>query len=68
MWKRAANYLIEVVIMGEDRWPNKCLREEVRGIMNGNLSKWGKKLKQAWESVGEGEIWGLIWEGEGSRD
>ncbi|CAG5075581.1 Protein of unknown function [Cotesia congregata] len=31
--------------MGEDRWPKICLREEMRGILNRQPSKWGEKIK-----------------------
>lgn len=39
------------------------MKEEVRGIINRNPSKWGVELKKAMESVGEGRIWGDILEG-----
>ena len=63
LWKRAANYLVEVVEMNNDRWPKKCLREEIRGILNRNPSKWGKQLMNAMDEVGEGGIWNCISKG-----
>ena len=63
MWKRAANYLVEIMRMPDERWPKKCLREEARGILNGNPTKWGKEMEKAMKEVGEGAIWEIIREG-----
>ncbi|CAD6234564.1 GSCOCG00001987001-RA-CDS [Cotesia congregata] len=42
---RLWRYIINIVRMGEDRWPKICLREEMRGILNRQPSKWGEKIK-----------------------
>ena len=47
--------------MTEESWPKKYLREEARGILNENPTKWGKK--KAMEEVGEGGEWEIIREG-----
>lgn len=60
---RAANYLIEIFIMTDERWPKICLREEIRGLKNRNPSPWGAELQKALKLVGVGETINLIWEG-----
>lgn len=52
--KRASSYILEVINMGRERWPNICLREELRGVINGNPSVWGKELREAFQEVGDG--------------
>lgn len=64
IWKRAAKYLREVMEMGDERWPKKCLKEEVRGIINGNPTKWGAELTKAMNDIGEGDIWQGIRNGD----
>ena len=59
-WERAARYVNEVMKMNDGRWPEKCLKEEIRGIINGDTTKWGKYLKQAMEGVGKGTIGNII--------
>lgn len=58
--RRAGNYLLEILKMDGNRWPNICLKEEIRNISNGNASKWGEDLKDAMAEVGEGRIWNLM--------
>lgn len=57
--RRAGNYLLEILKMGEERWPRICLMEEIRNIKNGYPSEWGRKLEKAFREVGDGE--GLTW-------
>ncbi|XP_028982071.1 uncharacterized protein LOC114841315 [Diachasma alloeum] len=42
--RRAAAFLIKLSRMEESRWPRKCLKEELRGIKNGQPSSWGKEV------------------------
>ena len=35
MRRRASKYILEVCEMKEGRWPKICLKEELRGISNG---------------------------------
>ena len=39
--RRAGAYIVGVLKMKEGRWPKVCLNEEIRGIINGNPSRWG---------------------------
>lgn len=48
--------------MEEDRWPRKCMREEVRSIKNGNPTKWGKEMQKALNKTGDNMIIEWIWE------
>ena len=64
LWERAARYIKEVMEMDDNRWPKKCLKIEIRGIINGDPSKWGKELKQVMEGVREGAIWNIIRNGD----
>ena len=59
--RRAASYIVKILEMEEERWPKICLREEIRGILNGQASDWGKDLEQAWNEVGDGQIAKMIW-------
>lgn len=38
--------------MEEERWPKTVLREEMRGTLNKNPSKWGKSVQAALEQMG----------------
>ena len=51
--ERAIKYLLEILDMGEHRWPKICMMEELRGLRNGNPSKWGKNLKETLRNVGD---------------
>ena len=37
--------------------PKICLKEEIRGILYQNPTKWGKEFKKAMDEVREGGIW-----------
>ena len=39
--------------MKERRWPKVCLKEEIRGIINGNLLRWGVEYRDAMRGVGD---------------
>lgn len=58
---RAGKYLFEILRMDSHRWPKICLREEIRGLINNNPTKWGKTLKKAFSDVGDGETISMIW-------
>ncbi|XP_033218123.1 uncharacterized protein LOC117173592 [Belonocnema kinseyi] len=36
--RRAGSYLLEIMDIGEERWPKACLLEEIRGLENNNPS------------------------------
>lgn len=42
----ALRHMIDVVKMGAERWLKICLREEITGILNGNATRWGKKMEK----------------------
>ena len=54
--ERASRYVLNILGMGDERWPKICLREELRGLGNQEPSRWGKEMKDAWEEAGSGEI------------
>ncbi|CAD6235813.1 GSCOCG00007994001-RA-CDS [Cotesia congregata] len=62
--ERAARYVKDVLAMEEDRWPKIALREEMRGILNRNPAKWGRKLHAAIKEMGCEEIAGMIYNKE----
>lgn len=45
--ERVWRYIIEMTRMEDTRWPKICLREEMRGILNGNPTKWGKTIEES---------------------
>lgn len=51
----AASYLVSILAMSDERWPEICLREEVRSIINTNPTKWAKEFSSALASVGDDE-------------
>lgn len=51
----AGAYLRDILGIDERRCPQICLREEIRGIINGKPSKWGCDLAGAMREVGDGE-------------
>ncbi|CAG5075558.1 Protein of unknown function [Cotesia congregata] len=59
--KRASRYLVDILRMEDSRWPKLCLREEVRNIMNGKPSKWGKAVVQTLELMECEDVLELIW-------
>ena len=50
LWKRA------VMKRNDSRWPKKCLKKEIREIINADTTKSGKELKATMEGVSEGAI------------
>ena len=54
--------------MKEDRWPKVCLREEIRGIVNGNPSQSRREFKQALEKVGNDRIVDAMWKESKRRE
>ena len=49
--------------MGDSRWPQICMREDVREILNNNKSKWGEELeKLAFKELGKSELIQGIWD------
>lgn len=59
--KRASRYLVDILRMEDSRWPKLCLREEVRNIMNGKPSKWGKAVVHTLELMECEDVLELIW-------
>ncbi|XP_074115712.1 uncharacterized protein LOC141538233 [Cotesia typhae] len=60
--KRACMYLLDIMRMEDKRWPKVCLREECRGILNGEPSKWGKAVVMALEEMKCSDVIRMIWE------
>ena len=54
--RRAEDYIIQVLRIKEGRWPQICLREEVRRMLNTNLLKWGAEFMKAMREVRDGRI------------
>lgn len=52
--KRAGRYILRILKMKGTRWPRICLCEELRGINNGNPSKWGERLEQVLHEARDG--------------
>ena len=71
MRRRTNKYILEVCEMKEGRWPKICLKEELRGIINGQPSQWGAKVKEAIEEVGSGTLMDLMYDfirGKGNNE
>ena len=69
--RRANKYILEVCEMKEGRWPKIRLKEELRGISNGQPSQWGAKFKEAIEEVGSGTVMDLMYDfirGKGNNE
>lgn len=65
---RAGRYILDILALEKDRWPVICLREEVRGILNGNPSRWGKELNRGLEDLEAQSILRAIWKNENIDD
>ncbi|KAK0079748.1 hypothetical protein PV326_008572 [Microctonus aethiopoides] len=50
--------------MDKERWPKICLREEMRGIMNGKATKWGKSMREGIEGSKNRGLCEAIWSGQ----
>ena len=57
-----------ILEMTDNRWTKICLRQEVRGILINNKSKWGEELEKGVRDVGECEIIRGIWDYKGDND
>lgn len=53
---RAVDYVARILNMEDERWPKICLKEEIRGLGNGEPTIWGSELKKTWEEAGKGEM------------
>lgn len=60
-FKRSINFIIKVLKLNENRWAHKCLREEIRGIKNGEPTQWGRRIQEALREFGDGQIINMIW-------
>lgn len=65
--ERAIRYLKECIGMDEERWPRIVVKEEMRGILNGNPSRWGKAVKKTLKEMGCEETVGMIYRNEESE-
>lgn len=63
--KRAGSYIGQIVKIIEESWPRVCLREEVRRILNGHPSRWGREFKKALAEVGDSRVLNAVWENAG---
>lgn len=61
---RACKYLLEIIKMGEDRWPKICLKEEMKRAKKGKTNGWIKRVAKTFEEVREGKIINLLGEGK----
>lgn len=48
--------------MKDHRWPKICLKEEIRGIINGYPTKWGKKVVKIFKEMVVEDVIKMIWE------
>lgn len=60
--KRACMYLLDIMRMEDKRWPKVCLREECRGILNGEPTRWGNAVVMALEEMKCSDVIRMIWE------
>ena len=60
---RANKYLLEISDMDENSLPKMCLKEELRGLKNGNSSSWCRKVREALREVGDVETLDWIYKG-----
>ncbi|CAG5075454.1 Protein of unknown function [Cotesia congregata] len=49
--ERAVRYLKDIMKMEEGRWPRIVMKEEMRGILNGKPTKWGKVVRMTLEKM-----------------
>ena len=63
--RRAGAYIVEVLKMKEGKWPKVCLKEEIRGIINGNPSRSATEFTDAIREVADGRTVELIRAGTG---
>ena len=63
--RRVGAYTVKVLKMKEGRSPKVCLKEEIRGIINGNPSRWGAEFRDAMREVVDGRTVELIRAGTG---
>uniref|UniRef100_A0A0C9R7V2 LIN1_0 protein n=1 Tax=Fopius arisanus TaxID=64838 RepID=A0A0C9R7V2_9HYME len=54
--RRALRYLLKLNKMNDDRLAKKCMKEELRGISNGNPTAWGRMIQQTMKEAGDGEL------------
>ena len=54
--RRAVGFLLKLARLNEERWACKCMREEIRGVLNGDQSYWGSLIVITLEELGDGLI------------
>ncbi|CAG5093543.1 Protein of unknown function, partial [Cotesia congregata] len=59
--ERAVRYIKDVLKMDRERWPWIIMKEEMRGILNGRATKWGKEVKKILEKMGCEEVVRMIY-------
>ena len=62
--RRAVGFLLKLAGLNEERWAYKCMREEIRGVMNGDPSYWGGLMARTLEELGDCLIIGMLWRRE----
>ncbi|OXU19587.1 hypothetical protein TSAR_013439 [Trichomalopsis sarcophagae] len=55
LFKKLQKKGIKGKILKEGRWPLICLREELRWIINGYPTKWGKEVEKSFKEIGDGQ-------------
>ena len=51
--------------MKKERWPKVCLKEEIKGIINGHPSRWEAEFRDVMREVGDERTVELIRAGTG---
>lgn len=59
--RRSMGFLLKLANLDENRWAYKCMREEIRGILNKNPTYWGSSVIKALKEVGDGEVVKMVW-------
>ena len=52
----SVGFLFKLAGLNEERWAYKCMREEIRGVMNGDPSYWGGLMARSLEELRDGLI------------
>lgn len=62
--ERIWRYIAKIIRMDENRWPKICLREEIRGVLNKNPTKWGKKIENIAREMKSENVIKMIYDNE----
>ena len=62
--RQAMGFLLKLTRLNEERWAYKCMREEIRGVFNGDPSYWEGLMAKTLEKLGDGLIIRMLWRRE----